>query len=166
MTSDQSLDNFVVNPKTGRLVKRNSRTHKRLVASKLLDEPISTPEQNLILKVEDKEHAKELQSKMNKSMQKNKVITRRGNKVLKANRRPTRVETIDKVSDFAIETVLENKNEILEQDMTDAECENYIKNLIRLKLAGHNTKPPPPSPVSSASPKVIPTRRPLFELDD
>lgn len=165
MTSKQELDNFIVNPKTGRLVKRNSRTHKRLVASKLLDEPLSTSKDNIILETNDKNQAKDLQSKINKNMQKNKIITRRDNKILKANRRPTRIETIDKVSDFAIETVLENKDEILEQDMTDTECENYIRNLIRLKLVGHNTKKIV-SKTPQTPPKAISVRRPLFELDD
>ena len=72
-------------------------------------------------------------------MQKNKVITRRGTKVLKANRRPTRTETINKISEFASDVVIENKNELLEQDMTDDQLDNYIKNLIMLKLSGHDS---------------------------
>ena len=165
MTSQQQkMNDFVQNPKTGRLIKIGSKTHKKLVASKLLDEPISSPQENIIIEADDKEQAKVLQSKLNNNMQKNKIISRRGTKVLKANRRPTRKETIDKVSDYAIDAVLENKDEIMSQDMTDDECENYIRNLIMLKLSGHNTvkEPvtPPPSPVK------ISTRRVRFEIDD
>jgi len=162
MSRQQSISQFVQNPVSGRLVKIGSRTHKRLVASKLLNEPISTPHENIILEADDKVQAKELQSKLNVNMQKNKIITRRGTKVLKANRRPTRKETIDKVSTLASDVVLENKEELLNQDMTDEEMDCYIKNLIMLKLSGHDTvkKDIPPSP------RKITTRKARFELDE
>jgi hypothetical protein len=81
-------------------------------------------------------------SKMSKgSLGKNKIVTRRGNKVLKANRRPTRQETIDKVSDIAVSTVLESRDDILSQDMNDDEMDAYIKRLIQIKLIGGSTKP-------------------------
>lgn len=161
-SQEQKMNDFVQNPKTGRLIKIGSKTHKKLVASKLLDEPISTPQENIIIEADDKEQAKVLQSKLNSNMQKNKIITRRGTKVLKANRRPTRTETIDKVSDYAIDAVLENKDDILSQDMTDDECENYIRNLIMLKLSGHNTIKEPIAP----TPVRISTRRNRFEIDE
>lgn len=165
-SQQQSMNQFVQNPKTGRLIKIGSKTHKKLVASKLLDEPISTPQENIILEADDKEQAKELQGKINKTTQKNKVITRRGNKVLKANRRPTRKETIDKVSTLASDVVIEHRDELLEQDMTDDECENYIRNLIMLKLSGHDTAPVQKEYTPPPSPNRITTRRARFELDD
>ena len=108
------------------------------------------------------EQAKVLQKKLNKSAHKNKVITRRGNKILKANRRPTRKETIDKVSDYAIDTFIENKETLLSQDMTDDETDNYIRNLIMLKLSGCDTTKTEPPP----SPKKITTKKLKYELDD
>ena len=164
MSRQQTMNDFIVNPKTGRLLKKNSKTHKKLISAGLLNQPISTPEENLLIETSSPEEAKTLQSKMNKKALPDKVITRRGTKVLKANRRLTRKETIDKVSDIAIESVLEHKNEILEQDMTDNECENYIKNLILLKLTGHEiVKKVSPEP----EPVQISTRQKLrFELDE
>ena len=89
------------------LIKKHSKTYKKLLAAKLLDDVPSTPQENVILETESKEpttKAKTIQGKMNKHIQKNKVLTRRGTKVLKATRRPTRQETIDKVSDYAIKS--------------------------------------------------------------
>ena len=163
MSSQQSMNNFIVNPKTGRLIKKFSKTHKKLIASGLLDEPISKPDENILIEANTPEEAKTLQSKMNKKAHVNKVITRRGTKVLKANRRPTRKETIDKISALATDTVIENKTELLEQDMTDQEIDSYIRNLILLKLSGHNTKREPET--APPSPKAISTRRSRFELE-
>lgn len=63
-------------------------------------------------------------------------MTRRGNKVLKANRRPTRQETIDKVSDIAVDTVLENRDDLLNQDLTDDQMDDFIRRMIQIKLIG------------------------------
>ena len=163
MSSQQTMNNFIVNPKTGRLIKKFSKTHKKLIASGLLDEPISKPDENLLIEANTPEEAISLQSKMNKKAHVNKVITRRGAKVLKANRRPTRQETIDKVSSLATDTVIENRDELLSEEMTDEQMDNYIRNLILLKLSGHDTKRTPYKP--PPSPKMISTRRARFELD-
>ena len=162
MSSNQSMNDFIINPKTGRLIKKNSKTHRKLIAAGLLNQPISTPEENILIEADSPEEAKVLQSKMNKKAHPDKIITRRGTKILKANRRPTRKETIDKVSTLASDVVLENKRELLEQDMNDEEIDNYIKNLIMLKLSGHDTvkKDIPPSP------RKITTRKARFELDE
>ena len=144
------LDDYVANPYTGRLIKKNSKTHRRLVAARLLDEEKpSTPEENLILDAGTVEQAKVLQGKMNKTMQKNKVITRRGTKVLKANRRPTRTEQIDKITEYAVSSVVDNKEAILEQDLTDEEMDKYIRNLIQKRLLGMDVPAvaPPPIPI-------------------
>ena len=161
-SQDTIKSDYIVNPYTGRLIKKGSKTHKKLVAAQLLDEPISTPQENVILEADDSEQAKVLQNKLNKSAHKNKVITRRGNKILKANRRPTRKETIDKVSDYAIDTFIENKETLLSQDMTDDETDNYIRNLIMLKLSGCDTTKTQQQP----SPKKITTKKLKYELDD
>lgn len=163
-SQDQMMKNFVTNPSTGRLIKIGSKTHKKLVASNLLGEPISTPQENVILEAETKEQAKELQSKINRKTQRNKVITRRNNKVLKANRRPTRKETIDKVSDIAIDTVIENREELMDDDMSDDQMDSYIRNMIMLKLIGANPKKKD-SPIPSPR-KRITTKQPRFKLDD
>lgn len=160
---------FIKNPKTGRLIRVGSKTHKKLITSGILGEPITSIDENVILEADNPEQAKELQKKINKKTEKNKVITRRGNKVLKANRRPTRTEIIDKVSDMAIDTVIENKDELMNQDLTDEEMDNYIRNLILLKLSGHDTKKqrpktPPTEPIEP--PQKINTRKVRFELDD
>ncbi len=153
MTSKQSkttIDDFVVNPITNRLIKKGSKKYKQLITAKLLNEvKPSTAEENLIIEADTPDQAKTLQSKLNKNIQPNKVITRRGTKVLKASRRPTREETINKISDLAISSVVESKDYLLEQDMTDEDMDKYIRGLIQQKLIGHNTKatlPPPPPP--------------------
>jgi hypothetical protein len=161
----QSLDDYVLNPYTNRLIKKNSKTHKKLVAAKLLDDIPSTPEENVIIEAETKDEAKCIQGKLNKTLQKNKIITRRGTKVLKASRRPTRQETIEKVSDYAVQSVIENKDELIDQDMTDAEMDTYIRNLIQKKLVGLDTTPAPRSTPVSTKRKVIRTKS-LPEDDD
>jgi hypothetical protein len=143
--SSQEMENFIINPFTNRLIKKGSKTHKRLVSAHLLDEePPKRNVNNVILETKDSSEAKQISTKMSKgALGKNKVITRRGNKVLRANRRPTRQETIDKVSNIAVSTVLESRDDILSQDMTDAEMDDYIKRLIQIKLIGGSTKPKP-----------------------
>ena len=144
MTSQQPKD-YIVNPFTNRLIKRGSKTHKRLVSAKLLDEElVKSPEDNLVLEAKDSSEAKQITTRMSKkAVGKNKVLTRRGNKVLKANRRPTRQETIDKVSDIAVDTVLENRDELLSQDLSDQEMDDYIRRMIQIKLIGGKSKPIP-----------------------
>ena len=144
MLSEETKD-YIVNPFTGRLIKRGSKTHKRLVSAKLLDETlVKSPEDNIVMEANDISEAKQITTRMSKgALGKNKIITRRGNKILKANRRPTRQETIDKVSDIAVDTVLENRDELLSQDLTDQEMDDYIRRMIQIKLIGGKSKPIP-----------------------
>jgi len=144
MTSQQPKD-YIVNPFTNRLIKRGSKTHKRLVSANLLDEElVKSPEDNIVLEAKDSSEAKQITTRMSKkAVGKNKVLTRRGNKVLKANRRPTRQETIDKVSDIAVDTVLENRDDLLSQDLSDQEMDDYIRRMIQIKLIGGKSKPIP-----------------------
>lgn len=143
MTSQQDMDKFVTNPYTGRLIKKGSKTYKRLVSAKLLDEPLSNAKDNLIIEANDTSEAKSIKTRMaKKSIGENKVITTRNNKVLKANRRPRQKEIIDKVSDIAVSTVLENRDDLTFQDMDDQEMDEYIKRLIQIKLIGGNTSKP------------------------
>ena len=144
MTSQQPKD-YIVNPFTNRLIKRGSKTHKRLVSANLLDEElVKSPEDNIVLEAKDSSEAKQITTRMSKkAVGKNKVLTRRGNKVLKANRRPTRQETIDKVSDIAVDTVLENRDDLLNQDLTDDQMDDYIRRMIQIKLIGGKSKPIP-----------------------
>jgi len=143
--SSQETKNYIVNPFTGRLIKRGSKTHKRLVSANLLDEElVKSPEDNIVLEAKDSSEAKQITTRMSKkAVGKNKVLTRRGNKVLKANRRPTRQETINKVSDIAVDTVLENRDDLLNQDLTDEEMDDYIRRMIQIKLIGGKSKPIP-----------------------
>ena len=140
--SSQETKNYIVNPFTGRLIKRGSKTHKRLVSANRLDEElVKSPEDNIVLEAKDSSEAKQITTRMSKkAVGKNKVLTRRGNKVLKANRRPTRQETIDKVSDIAVDTVLENRDELLSQDLTDDQMDDYIRRMIQIKLIGGKSK--------------------------
>ena len=53
MTSEIS-NNYVMNPYTGRLIKKGSITYKRLVSAKLLNKSIySSPENNIILEADN-----------------------------------------------------------------------------------------------------------------
>ena len=141
--SSQDLTNYVNNPFTGRLIKRGSKTHKRLVSAKLLNEEYNIkPADNVIMDLDSPSEARNIKSKMSKNaIGKNKIITTRGTKVLSANRRPTMQETINKVSDIAVDTVLENKHELFNTDMDDGDMDSYIKQMIQIKLIGGQTKP-------------------------
>lgn len=138
MPKEQNTDDYVLNPYTGRLLKKGSKTHSRLISARLMDdEPAGKGEENIILEAESPSQAKAIKTKMNKkSVGKNKTLTTRGNKVLKTTRRPTRAETIDKVTDYAVSSVIDHKEEIMNADMTETEMENYIKVLIAKKLIG------------------------------
>ena len=158
----QNPSDYVLNKYTNRLIKKGSKTHQRLVSAKLLDEDLTTPDQNLIIKTNSPDEAKQIQSKLNKNIQKNKVITRRGSTVLKASRRPTRNEIIDKVSNIATDSIREHKECIMESTMSDAEIDNYIKKLIQEKLVGNESTPPK----KSMRPKVISTKTQHIKHDD
>ena len=70
MTSEITSD-FVVNPYTGRLIKKHSKTYERLVNAQLLNEDRpSTSEENMILKAQNNEEAKTVQMKLYKNLQK------------------------------------------------------------------------------------------------
>ena len=133
MTSEIAND-FIVNPYTGRLIKKGSKTYERLLNARLLNEDKpSTSEENIVMQAESNDQAKTIQGKL-KNVQKNKVITRRGSTILKASRRPTRKEVIDRVSDIASDCVRENRDDILDSDMNDEELDEYIKSMIQNKL--------------------------------
>ena len=158
----QNPSDYVLNKYTNRLIKKGSKTHQRLISAQLLDEHLTTPDQNLIIKTDSPDEAKLIQSKLNKNIQKNKVITRRGSTVLKASRRPTRNEIIDKVSNIATDSIREHKEYIMESTMSDAEIDNYIKKLIQEKLVGNESTPPK----KSIRPKVISTKTQHIKHDD
>ena len=73
MISEIASD-FIVNPYTGRLIKKHSKTYERLVNAHLLNEDRpSTSEENMILKAQNNEEAKTIRMKLNKNLQKNKI---------------------------------------------------------------------------------------------
>jgi hypothetical protein len=155
LMEQQNKDDFIINPFTKRLIKKDSKTYKRLVNAKLLDVPHKSIKQartdNLIITADDSLEAKKLQSRISKaSVGPAQYISRRNDKVIKCNRKPSQTQTIDKVSDIAISTVLQHKDDILNQDLDDDQMDAYIRRMIQLKLIGHETpvkklkKPEPP----------------------
>ena len=62
--------------------------------------------------------------------------------MLKASRRPTRKEIIDRVSDIAANVVTQNRDELLDSDMNDEELDEYIKKMIQLKLVDSSDQRP------------------------
>ena len=58
---------------------------------------------------------------------------------MKAIRRPTRKENVDRVSDIATNVVTQNRDELLDSDMNDDELDEYIKKMIQLKLVDNNS---------------------------
>ncbi len=140
--TEQSMDDYIINPFSKRLIKKGSKTYERLLNAKLLNVEPSTPQENKIISMDTPEAAKEIQGKLNKNLQSDKVITRRGSTVSKASRRPTRKETINKVTDIAVESIRDHREHILESEMNDDEIDEYIKKMISQKLVG-NTVPRP-----------------------
>jgi preprotein translocase subunit Sss1 len=128
------MENYVLNPYTDRLIKKGSKVHKRLLSAKLLDdEKPSTPEKSKIIEADTPK------------LQKNTIVT--GKQVLKAARRPTREETINKVTDIAVSSIREREEQMSEREMTDQEMDKYIRKMIAEKL------------VESSTSKVISTKQ-------
>jgi len=120
------MENYVLNPYTDRLIKKGSKVHKRLLNAKLLDDDKpSTPEKNKIIEVDTPK------------LPKSKIAP--GKKVLKAVRRPTREETINKVTDIAVSSIREREEQMSEREMTDQEMDRYIRKMIAEKLVGSST---------------------------
>lgn len=142
--ASQDTKDYIVNPITGRLIKRGSKTYKRIISASLIkEELVKSPKDNIIFEADDISEAKQMTSRMSKkSFGKNKILTRRGNKVLRANRRPTQEETIDRVSSIAVDTVRENKNKLLKNNLNDDQMDEYIRRMIQIKLIGGKTPLP------------------------
>lgn len=65
--SSQETKDYIVNPFTGRLIKRGSKTHKRLVSANLLDEElVKSLEDNIVLEAKDRLKAKQITTRMSK----------------------------------------------------------------------------------------------------
>jgi hypothetical protein len=120
------MDNYVLNPYTDRLIKKGSKVHKRLLNAKLLDDnKPSTPEKNKIIEVDTPK------------LPKSKIAP--GKQVPKDVRRPTREETINKVTDIAVSSIREREEQMTEREMTDQEMDKYIRKMIAEKLVGSST---------------------------
>lgn len=100
------MDNYVTNPHTGRLIKKGSKVHKRLMN----ETPIEPTKDVVQPKIQPTK----------KSIQP---------------RQPTREETINKVTDIAVESIRQHKEALAEREMTDEEMDKYIRKMITDKLA-------------------------------
>jgi hypothetical protein len=122
------MENYVLNPYTDRLIKKGSKVHKRLLNAKLLDDnkpSTCTPEKNKSIEVGTPK------------LPKSKIAP--GKQVLKPVRRPTREETINKVTDIAVSSIREREEQMSEREMTDQEMDKYIRKMIAEKLVGSST---------------------------
>lgn len=140
-------NDYVLNPASGRLIKKGSRLYNKLVNEQVLQHQDDSND-TVLVEAETVDEAKEVQKKINKkSLPKNKIVSRRGKKVIKSNRRPTHTELIDNVSELAIESVNENMDYFENNpDMTDEEIQKRIKYLIHQKLISTRT-PKKSSPI-------------------
>ena len=134
------MDKYIENPETKRLIKIGSRKYKELVNKNILKQ--ETPIDTTIIQTETPEEAKEVQKKINKkSIGKNKVVSRRGNKVIQSNRRVTNAELVESVSNLAIDEVNRNRNLFANPELTDEQMEKQIKRLIHSRLIGAVSEP-------------------------
>ena len=105
------MDNYVTNPHTGRLIKKGSKVHKRLMnqapvePTKDVGQPKVQPTKKII-----------------------------------PPRQPTREETINKVTDIAVESIRQHNEALAEREMTDEEMDKYIRKMITDKLASKPTR--------------------------
>ena len=103
------MNAYVNNPSTGRLIKIGSRKWKELTNHNLLKtEALSD---TTLMECSNVEEAKELQGNLKKgSLGKNKIVSRRGNKIISSNRRPTHTEIVNNISGLFVDIVNTNRN--------------------------------------------------------
>jgi hypothetical protein len=129
------LKDFILNPKTGRMIKINSRAYQKLVSQNILK--LEPCKDTVIADCKNLEAAQELQKTLNKkSIGKNKIVSRRGKKLIASHRRITNEELVNSVSDLAITAVNENQDMFYDKNLTDEEVSSQIKRLIHQKLIG------------------------------
>jgi hypothetical protein len=148
------LKDFIINPKSGRMIKINSRAYQKLVSQNVLK--LEPSKDTVIAVCENSQKAQELQKTLNKkSIGTNKIVSRRGKKVISSNRRITNEELVNSVSSLAISAVNENQDIFYDRNLTDEEVSSQIKRLIHQKLIGVKPvlKPEIKSIIKQAEPK-------------
>jgi hypothetical protein len=117
------------------MIKIGSRAYSKLVSQNVLK--LEPSKDTVIAECENPQKARELQETLNKkSVGKNKIISRRGKKVISSNRRITNEELVNSVSSLAISAVNENQDIFYDNELTDEEVSSQIKRLIHQKLIG------------------------------
>lgn len=140
MSELNELKNYILNPKSGRMIKIGSRAYQKLVSQNVLK--VEPSKDTVIAECENPQKAQELQQTLNKNViGKNKIVSRRGNRVISSNRRITHEELVTNVSDLAISAVNENQDIFYDKNLTDEEISSQIKRLIHQKLIGASAKP-------------------------
>ena len=117
---------FVVNPKTGRLVKINSRAYNQLLKDKILD--IKTDRQKNALY--DGAHASEV--KGNLKHDESVYLHQKGDKIFQFRRKLQSGELLDHV--LRANHIISEKAGLFSDDMTDTEVRDLARNLLAQHL--------------------------------
>jgi len=117
---------FVVNPKTGRLVKINSRAYNQLLKDKILD--LHTDRQKNILY--DGAHAAEV--KGNLKHEDNVYLHQKGDKILQYRRKLQAGELVDYI--LRASHIIKEKADLFSADINDTEVRELARNLLAQHL--------------------------------
>lgn len=123
----QIMNNYVVNPKTGRLVKIHSGTYKKLVSSKILKTKYITKKTIYV-----GENAKEVKQNFVNN-EPNTILCATNTQISQRSRHILDSELIDNCIMHALDVIKNNINDIPD-DTTDDELNAIIKNLINQKM--------------------------------
>lgn len=130
-SAHQHMTEYVVNPKSGRLVKIYSKKYYQLVKDKFLDVDYDDRKHNILY---EGPHVADV--KKNMKTDDNSTLHITGDKIVKQRRKVTQDELIDNVIVHAID-ILTNHMDKLNPDLSDADHDEIIKNLVHNSLVGN-----------------------------
>jgi len=136
--SDKLMDNYVINPRTGKPLKIGSKLYKQLLKDNILQLDFNTRKNPVVFNgVGDKE----FKAKFNPS--KNMNLIYRNGQLVENRRKTTTIENINHITLKSAEVIKEHLNEFTD-DMDDDEIYKKVKMLLSQKIIGEPPPPPPP----------------------
>lgn len=135
------MDKYLINPQTGKVIKRWGKTHRRLIRQGIMD---IMPEESRVVEEMNKEkpieeQLAEAKEKMPKEELKRFAIKRgKGifeNHIVKAEKTPPMEDIVEKVSVASVDIYKENA-ETLDNIEDDDELKQEIRKMLLAKLSG------------------------------
>ena len=125
----QLKSEFIINPITGNIIKKGSRTYMQLLKDNILKIPHEQRKQKIIY---DGPHVQEIKENF-KTDDNHRTVMKNG-KLFKQTRKLDMMEYIDHTIDVAVDLIRNDLDDININDMTNDEIDEKIRELLNQKL--------------------------------